>query len=499
MFHTRALAWFVVILIGAVGLGYGGYDLYSRYVAFSQAIAHDKARVQEIEVNRAKLDQALQGIGMDTTQANQGFWYVSKDAYGNEDIAYFDTDAWALREGLTDEQIAELARAVSSARVMARETMRNVPNDKLPPELQFHNQLYANNGAGKFEDTKSVLESAHGKGTATADQLWRLSYIYELEGNYAKRDELNAVSCKQYKTRCAGTIPVQIVGTVVDMKGNPIQGARVSVLSQATNAGATTDEKGAYTVDISVNPMEKLRLSAVKRNFSDGVTSVIVLGAGRSAYVAERIVLGTPITVITIDTDKHTVTDAAATAHEDGSFTLRAASSIYEIPADAIVDANGKPYKGPVDVYIYEFTRDTVPQSLTTLDTFDEVMGYAGDLMQSYGMPYIQFFAPDGTELDVRSGKPMLLTYKIAAMRELRENVDENPAGPLPAAQMQELLAASKGNRGFPITRDWLVERKLYTFPPFWVFDRKGGGWDNIGIRVLDLAGTIQTPFYTIK
>ena len=84
-------------------------------------------------------------------------------------------------------------------------------------------------------------------------------------------------------------------------------------------------------------------------------------------------------------------------------------------------------------------------------------------------------------------------------MGELRENVDDNPAGPLTDAEMQELLAASKGNPGFPITRDWLVSRKLYTFPPFWVFDRKGGVWDNIGIRVLDLAGTIQTPFYTIK
>ena len=64
---------------------------------------------------------------------------------------------------------------------------------------------------------------------------------------------------------------------------------------------------------------------------------------------------------------------------------------------------------------------------------------------------------------------------------------------------MQLLLTVSKGNPGFPVTRDFLVSYKLYTFPPFWVFDRKGGVWDNVGIRVLDGAGTIQTPFYTIK
>jgi len=245
--------------------------------------------------------------------------------------------------------------------------------------------------------------------------------------------------------------------------------------------------------------MEKLRLSAVKRNFSDGIASLIVLGAGKKTYTADPIVLGTPITVVTIDTIKHTVTGPSDSVNTDGSFTLHATSSTYQIPADAIVDKSGKPFKGPVDVYIYEFTRDTVPQSLITLDTFDQVMGYAGNLMQSYGMPFIQFFSEDGTELDVASTNPMLLTYKIAAMNVLRSNGDNNPAGPLTDAQMQILLDASQLDRGFPITRPFLVDHKLYTFPPFWVFDRKSGVWDNVGIRVLDSAGTIQTPFYTIK
>lgn len=64
---------------------------------------------------------------------------------------------------------------------------------------------------------------------------------------------------------------------------------------------------------------------------------------------------------------------------------------------------------------------------------------------------------------------------------------------------MQLLTAVSQGDPGFPITREFLVSHKLYTFPPFWVFDRKGGVWDNVGIRVLDTSGTIQTPFYTVK
>ena len=495
----RMLLRILVIAIVAIGIGYGSYDLYSRYVAFSETIARDKARAAEIETNRARTTVALEGAGVDSLRANRGFWYTSTDAYGGESVAYFNTDLWSQQENLTDEQLAELARIVSKSVVVGRESMKQVAEKDLPPQLQFHNALYSDMAPGQFQGAQLYLEHVYEAGTATAEELWRLSYMYELQGDYKKRDAVNAAGCKLYKARCAGTIPVHIVGTVTDIVGKPVQGARVSVLSHPEHKGATTDLKGGYAIQLSVLPMEKLRLSAVKRNFSEGIASLIVLGAGKKTYVAERIMLGTPITVVTLDTVKRTVTDPADTAHEDGSFTLRATSSTYEIPAGAIVDDSGKPYQGLVDVYIYEFTRDTVPQSLTTLDTFDRVMGYAGDLMQSYGMPYIQFFTPDGTELDVRSGKPMLLTYKIAAMRELRENVDDNPAGPLTDAEMQELLAASKGNPGFPITRDWLVSRKLYTFPPFWVFDRKGGVWDNIGIRVLDLAGTIQTPFYTIK
>ena len=64
---------------------------------------------------------------------------------------------------------------------------------------------------------------------------------------------------------------------------------------------------------------------------------------------------------------------------------------------------------------------------------------------------------------------------------------------------MQTLVNASVGEKGFPITANFLVKDDLLTFPPFWVFDRKAGVWDNIGVRVLDTSGTIQMPFYTIN
>jgi hypothetical protein len=71
---------------------------------------------------------------------------------------------------------------------------------------------------------------------------------------------------------------------------------------------------------------------------------------------------------------------------------------------------------GDIDIYLYEFDNRTIPASLANIDTFDQVMGYAGNLMKSFGMPYIQFFTTDGKELFVQKSNPMALTYTIANM-----------------------------------------------------------------------------------
>ncbi len=490
--------WFLIILACAA-LGYVGYDIYSRYVTYSAVIQADNERSFQISINRSKTRHALKAVGVDSQTTIQGFWYTSTDVYGNQSVFFFNPDVWAMQDNLTSADIQALARVVASSTIANRDAMHEVAATDLPPALQFHNQIYNNQTPGAFQATQSSLEAAYKNGTASSDELWQLSYLYELQGDYAKRDELNAANCKLYKVRCAATIPITVQGTVSDLSGRPLQGASVSVLSHPEITAVTTDAKGHYSVALSAQPMEKVRVSAVKRNFSAGVASVLVLAAGKKVYESGTIVLGSPITIVTVDTVHHTVTDPADVARPDGSLVLHATSSTYEIPAGAIVNAKGKPYEGAVDVYIYEFTRDTVPQNLITLDTFDQVMGYAGDLMQSYGMPYIQFFAQDGTELDVRKSHPMLLTYRIPSMQVLRDNADNNPAGKLTDADMQHLVDSSAGHADFPITREFLVRNHLYTFPPFWVLDRLKGVWENQGIRVLDTVGTIQVPFYTIN
>ncbi len=496
--HGMRITVFVLVAFACGAIGYAGYDVYQRYAIFADAAAKDKARMAQIAANRAALNTALTRAGVSLQQATSGFWYTIKDADGAESVLYYDPDQWASY-ALSPDDMQALASHVGGAERFDADSMKNIAEADLPPTLRFHNALYSNTTPGAFRDALAVLERAYGDGSATSDDLWRLSYMYELQGAYEKRDEVNAANCARFRERCKSDIVVRLAGVVQDMSGNPVQGASVSVLGHDEVKTAYTDEKGAYALSLSVKTMEKLRLSATKRNFSSGVASIVIIDAAKKTYRADPITLASAITIVTIDTARHTVNDPDDLARQDGSFVLHATSSSYDIPADAIVDGTGRPYRGPVDVYIYEFTRETVPESLVTLDTFDQVMGYAGNLMLSYGMPFIQFFTATGEALDVTDKKPMTITYKIAGMKELRENTDGVLPRPLTDADMATLVAASKGDPGFPITAEFLARNELYTFPPFWVMDRGSGVWDNVGMRVVDASGVIQAPFYTIK
>jgi hypothetical protein len=163
------------------------------------------------------------------------------------------------------------------------------------------------------------------------------------------------------------------------------------------------------------------------------------------------------------------------------------------------VHKSGIQYKGEVDVYLYEFSQGNIPEGLIQVDTFDDVRGFAGDLMKTFGMPFIQFFSSSGEELHVLRSNSMVLTYKIANMNELRRNTLAIYS-PLTNEDMKFLVdISSKSPRAYPIDREFLIENQLLRFPAFWVYDRRAGIWNSVGISVLDTSGTIKSEFYTIK
>jgi hypothetical protein len=410
----RTLLWTLLVMLASAA-GYLGYHAYLTYLEYRAAAAKDAEREAWFVDNRSRLVDALRAAEVGPDELLRGFWYSYRDAAGGESVGRFDLDGLAWREPLSDEYIADLAARVKDAHRVPPTSMRELADSELSPELRFHNTLYNLQPRGAYIGTLDALRAAYGANTASAEDLWRLAYMLEMQGDYGERDGVYEALCERYGERCGSGTVVTLRGRVVDLEGRPIQGATVKLLSRPDFGTVTTDKSGAFTLRAEARQMEKIRVSAVKRNYSSGVASAVNVTGGRKVIDMGHIALGAPIDIITIDTLNRTVTDPRSEARADGSFVVRGQYSAYEIPPDVVVDGSGRPYRGVVDVYVYEFTRDTVPQNLVTLDTFDEVIGYAGNLMLSYGMPFIQFFTESGEQLDVRADKPMTLTYACPA------------------------------------------------------------------------------------
>jgi len=491
--HTlrRFLIVALILLLGGAGWG------LFRYASIFTEISSDEQAAAMIAQQRARFTAALSGFGVTPGAIANGFWYTYTDAEGNEHVLYFDPNALA-QQNLSDAELKQLTDVVSKSKITDRGNMRFVAEADLPSDLQFHNAIYSFGSSGQTTlDMKRSLSERVKSGTATSDELFQLSYLYELEGNYAERDRLNKENCARFKVRCDDGSAITITGRVVDNSGSPISGARVEIVSRPDAASALTDADGLYTLTTGAKKMEKMRFRASKRNFSDGYENAILVTDGVKTVSVDDIPLESPITIVTVDFAKKTVTGTGNHFNADGKVTVTTPNSSYEIPSGAVVGKDGKPYTGPIDVYLYEFTKGNPPEGLMQVDTFDQVMGYAGNLMKTFGMPYIQFFSQDGIELDVLKSRPMVLTYRIADMDALRTNKDQIYS-PLTDKDMELLVEASRG-QPYHIDREFLINNQLLRFPAFWVFDRRRGVWDNIGVSVLDTQGTIRTIFYTIR
>lgn len=497
--RQRFIGIVLPLCVIACAVGVGAFTIYQ---ARMQVVLREKEEAEQrsrFDNNARALREALLGAGGVTVgDIQRGFWYSYKDAAGNDSVAYFDLDS-AARADLSAEQVGAIASLVGGSEVL-RGTVKEVDERQLPPALQYHNELYrsAISGTSTVEIEKTL--EAKVRTSPTADALFRLSYLKELEGDYAARDALDKENCALFKERCPSGIQITLKGKIVDGSGEPVEGATVEVVSRPGSAGATTAPDGSFSLELAAKEMEKMRIRAGKRNFSDGYADTIILPGGgkKRTVLVEDIRLESPITIVTIDFGRRSVTGSGNSFNSDGSVTIRTSQSVYRIPAGAIRRESGAPYAAEtVDVYLYEFTKGNPPESLMQLDTFDAVRGYAGDLMKSFGMPYIQFFAPGGEELHVFSSNPMQLTYTIANMDDLRANTDRIYRA-LTDEDMNILVEASKG-RPYAIDREFLISHQMLQFPAFWVLDRRRGVWDNVGVTVLNPQGTIQTVFYTIR
>lgn len=482
----------IVVLVLAVF-----YFVYSAF--FLVPVPAGEITQEQIDENTEEILKGLSSVEkLKDINPTSGFWYAVKDINGEEDVYYFSLLNMA-EKNLSSGDLNEFYELLDESRIVERGGIQFVPEDDLPEDMQFHNDIYSFNIEQSSHTTKAILEKKIRDDDYTSEDLWRLGYLYELEGNYERRNELNRLNCEIFGERCVNeNISIIVSGRVIDGDGSPIQSAEVEVLSKDSATSALTNQNGTFEIVVSAKEMEKLRIKASKRNFSDGVSSFVVLSGNRKEYTTDSIVLESAIKIITIDNSHKTITGEGNYIKNGDTFVVETNQSIYEIPLDALVKEDGSVYSGEADIYLYEFTNETMPESLAAVDTFDDVVGYAGNFMQTFGMPYVQFFTPERKELHIHKSNPINLKYQIVHMEDLYTG-SYNIYKPLTVSDMELLVAISNERSGYPIDRRFLIDANLFNFPAWWVFDRTTGVWNNEGMRVLNTDGLIETIFYTIR
>ncbi len=243
----------------------------------------------------------------------------------------------------------------------------------------------------------------------------------------------------------------------------PLSGVTVELLNNK-DIKTTTDSTGKYTFDIPLADSSRYRLRAWDPTHSDGFAAFSTYASGTTQSVYLDFTIHTPDKIVDISLARDT---------HDGVFTVTSSQSTYTIPVDGLYTTDGTIFRGDqIRAYLYEFTKHTNMANYMYNDTFDAVYGYVGNIMKTFGMPYMQIYDTEGNELHIRKTHPALLRNKIYHMKELYDNYDHIYTA-ITGEDMNYIVAASKTDpTGFPITRAWLISNHMLKWPAWWCLNR---------------------------
>lgn len=317
-----------------------------------------------------------------------------------------------------------------------------------------------------------------------------LAYLYDFRGNYEKTEALRKEMCTEFPSSCIRLLPATIKWTVLDDAKKPIIGAKVEILNNGDTA--LTDVNGNFELKSKLYPLSQVRFRATKWGYSDGFRGVEVnIDDSRvTAFLnTQNFILHTP----------EKTADAKSAEIEGEYYIFRSSQTTYRVPTKWLHYMDGSSYESwDFKVTMFEFNKSTNMANFMTNDTFSPVYGYVGNIMKTFGMPYIQFFDPSWKELYIYKSNPMIIKNQIYEMNALWTNQDKIYTE-LKSEDMKLLVEKSKELWWFPIDFDFLTKNNLLRWPAWWCLDRKKWVWENIGSRVLDEKGLVELPFYSIN
>ncbi|MDD2486869.1 MAG: hypothetical protein PHS92_00660 [Candidatus Gracilibacteria bacterium] len=373
--------------------------------------------------------------------------------------------------------------------------------DEEPLFYQLYDKIHPNtsnikNVSETYKDIKKKLEYLVNKNEGVLDEYLAYYYMKNLEGDYKEAEIFKNKICTKFKFMCSKDLVYAVFkGKILDDKKAPVSGVRIKIAGKDKEVLSQTN--GEFYISSEVSPYTKVRLLSVKDGYSDGVADFDIISPVRKQNFERDFVISKSDNLIKIDTNNLKI-EGKGVSISNKNYLIKTDWSEYRIPFDSIVKENGAVFEGKLKVYTWEFNKSSDLTSLVNSDIFDEVAGYAGDLMKTFGMPYIMFLSESGEKLHILKSNPMILKTRIQEMRALETNKDKIYE-PLTKKDLEFLVSKSKELGGYPIDRMFLFNNNILRFPAFWVFDQYKGVWINEGMKVLNTEGDGELRFYTLS
>lgn len=326
-----------------------------------------------------------------------------------------------------------------------------------------------------------------------------LAYSYDIIGDYKKSTTTRTLICELSVDLCSSKKEVRFYWKILDENKIPIEWVTIELLNDAT-INTTTDATGSYELVFEYFPFAHLRLKAEKYGYSDGFQTISF-----NTYKDPSWKKNEERNFSLKSSDINYIVDISNNTYEvikdaKNYYKFTSKQSVYFVPIDWFVHKDKSRWLGRnFEVHLYEFTKWDNVDNLTNIDTFSPVAGYVWNLMKTFGMPYIQFIDRDTKqEIFISQENPMILQNKIFHMKELYSNYDQIYTA-ITDKDMQFLVEQSKVLPGYPIDYKFLIENDMLRWPAWWTLDRVKGIWENIGMKVLNVDGLVELPFYSIR
>lgn len=449
------------------------------------------------------------GSGITMKEAEEGFYYgrlLDGSDLENGILQFKPKRFYSMHVGQEERLRDVLSYLAKSKHLLG---ISFYEESELPALHLNHNQLHLLDGdeGNTFLQIKSQLEKKFTQSSLQGEEMIILSYIYNLEGNYEKSDRLDRQNCKKNKLRCRDEVEIRVKGSVRDENGAAMDSASLYVLNDQNRKPYLTDENGNFDFIVPTKTLEKIRIKAIKKGFAEGYNDFYVVSSGKDQERSILITINKAHGSLTLDTEtqespvvveKGSILNSVA--FETGMFVIETPLTTYRIPRTAIVQKQGSIYKGKVDVYVYEFNKSSVIPNLLQMDVLSthEEKIFMESNITPFEMPYIQFFAKGSDEeLFIKESNPIQLTSRIIE-KDLIRSDSEKVYPAVTSEDIATLVSISGKRQSHPISRKYLIENKLSSFPTWWIIDRKRGLWDSVPVKVLNEKGTVETVYYSI-